>query len=181
MKNKSIPAKWYRIAAAILVVFSLLIILLFNQIIFQVIIICVALVNIMLAQADAIEKGEDTNLRILKVKDVDIAVIRLNELIIKDVLTAIDIMISIKDFHNINRVVIKKKAVTEDFFDMSTGLAREILHQLSIRQKRLAILGDFSVYKNDAFDDFVNECNQGDTIFFAEDEESAIDWLAGLK
>ena len=44
---------------------------------------------------------------------------------------------------------------------------------------KLAIYGDFTGYKSKPLQDFIRESNKGKDIFFAPDEASAVEMLAG--
>ena len=51
-------------------------------------------------------------------------------------------------------------------------------------RKRIAIVGDFSIYTSKSLKDFIYECNKGKNIFFTSDVEQAIkrlsiEWLKG--
>lgn len=56
----------------------------------------------------------------------DIAVLNSNEIIMTDVQTAIDLIMSIKYETGCNKIVLNKEAITEDFFILSKGVAGEI-------------------------------------------------------
>lgn len=43
---------------------------------------------------------------------------------------------------------------------------------------KIAIVGDFSVYKSKSLKDFIYESNKGNNIFFLPDEEQAIKKLS---
>jgi len=104
----------------------------------------------------------------------DIVVVNSNELIIKDVQSAIDFIMNIKYETNCNKIALNKDAVVEDFFILSTGLAGEILQKFINYQMKFAIYGDYSKYTSKPLKDFIYESNQGKDIFFIENEEKAI-------
>ena len=91
----------------------------------------------------------------------DIAIINSDEMIIKDVQSAIN-----------------KKAITEDFFILSTGIAGEILQKFINYQIRFAIIGDYSKYTSKPLKDFIYESNNGKDIFFVANEDEAIKMLS---
>ena len=104
----------------------------------------------------------------------DIVVVKSNELIIKDVQSAIDLIMTIKYETNCNKIAINKEAVIEDFFILSKGLAGEILQKFVNYQTKFAIYGDYSKYTSKPLRDFIYESNKGKDIFFVENEENAI-------
>ncbi len=108
----------------------------------------------------------------------NIAVVNSNELIIKDVESAIDFIMSIKYETNCNKIALNKSAVLGDFFILSKGLAGEILQKFINYQTRFAIYGDYSKYTSKPLKDFIYESNNGKDIFFVENEEEAIKMLS---
>lgn len=61
-----------------------------------------------------------------------------------------------------------------DFFDLKTGLAGEILQKFSNYRMRLAIVGDFSHFKSRSMRDFIRESNSGGAICFVDTLEEAL-------
>ncbi|WP_083996437.1 DUF4180 domain-containing protein [Desulfosporosinus acididurans] len=56
--------------------------------------------------------------------------------------------------------------IFEDFFDLKTKLAGEILQKFVNYHVRIAIVGDFSGYKSKSLKDFIYESNNGKDVFF---------------
>ncbi len=108
----------------------------------------------------------------------DISVVNSNELIIKDVQSAIDFIMNIKYETNCNKIALNKDAVVEDFFILSTGLAGEILQKFINYQMKFAIYGDYSKYTSKPLKDFIYESNNGKDIFFIENQDEAIKMLS---
>lgn len=111
----------------------------------------------------------------------DIAVVNSNDIIIKDVQTAIDFIMTIKYETNCNKIALNKSAVVEDFFILSKGLAGEILQKFINYQIKFAIYGDYSKYTSKPLKDFIYESNNGKDIFFVENEDEAIKMLTNYK
>ncbi|MCI8362725.1 MAG: DUF4180 domain-containing protein [Clostridia bacterium] len=107
----------------------------------------------------------------------DIAIVKSNEIIIKDIESAIDFIMNIKYETNCNKIAVNKEAVIEDFFILSKGLAGEILQKFINYQTKFAIYGDYSKYTSKPLKDFIYESNNGKDIFFVENEEEAIRML----
>lgn len=108
----------------------------------------------------------------------DIAVIKSNEIIIKDVQSAIDFIMTVKYKTSCNKIALNKDAIVEDFFILSKGLAGEILQKFVNYQTKFAIYGDYSKYTSKPLKDFIYESNNGKDIFFAKNEDEAIDMLS---
>jgi hypothetical protein len=71
-------------------------------------------------------------------------------------------------------LIIYKYNLTEDFFDLKTKIAGEVLQKISNYRCRLAIIGDFSGYTSKSLNDFIRECNRGRMVAFCDDLESAL-------
>lgn len=109
-----------------------------------------------------------------------IAMVRSDEIIIKDVQSAIDFIMTIEYETNCNKIALNKEAIIEDFFILSSGLAGEILQKFINYQIKFAIYGDYSKYTSKPLKDFIYESNNGKDIFFIKDEDEAIKMLRKL-
>ena len=107
----------------------------------------------------------------------DIAIVNSEEIVIKDVQSAIDFMMTVKYETNCEKIALNKEAIVEDFFILSKGIAGEILQKFINYQVKFAIYGDFSKYTSKPLKDFMYESNHGKDIFFVENEEQAIERL----
>ena len=108
----------------------------------------------------------------------DIAIVKNKNIIIKDIQSAIDFIMTIKYETNCNKIILNKEAIIEEFFIISTGLAGEILQKFINYQTKIAIYGDYSKYTSKPLKDFIYESNNGKDIFFVENEEEAIKKLS---
>lgn len=109
----------------------------------------------------------------------NVAVVGSNEVIIKDVTSAVDFVIEAKYRTNCDKIALNKSAITEDFFILSSGLAGEILQKFVNYGIRFAIYGDYSKYTSKPLKDFIYESNQGKDVFFAKDANEAVAMLSG--
>jgi len=112
--------------------------------------------------------------KITKLNGINIAVVSSNTPIITDAQSALDFMMTIQHYDNVDRVAINKQALAEDFFQLSTGIAGEILQKFTNYAVKIAIYGDFSMYASKSLQDFIGECNRGNHIFFMDDADAAI-------
>jgi len=110
----------------------------------------------------------------------DIAIVKSNNIIINDVQSAIDFVMTIKYETNCNKIALNKEAIINDFFILSKGLAGEILQKFINYQMKFAIYGDYSKYTSKPLRDFIYESNSGKDIFFVENEEEAIEKLSNV-
>jgi len=112
---------------------------------------------------------------------VPVAVVSGCEILIEDVQSALDLMATVQYETDCDRIVVNKALLSEEFFDLKTRLAGEILQKFINYRKKFAIWGDFSVYSSKSLRDFIYECNNGNDIFFLPTEQQAIEKLSMLK
>lgn len=111
----------------------------------------------------------------------NIAVVRSSEILIKDVQSALDLMATVQYETACDRIVINKSLLSENFFDLKTRLAGEILQKFINYRVKVAMIGDFFAYSSQSLKDFIYECNDGNDIFFLSTEQQAIEKLSLLK
>lgn len=116
---------------------------------------------------------------VVRKNNVDIAIINGDELLITDVQSALDLIMTVKYETGCTNIVINKKAIVEDFFILSTCLAGEILQKFINYGVRFAIYGDFSKYTSKPLKDFMYESNKGKDIYFQPDVSLAVGKLSG--
>ena len=70
-------------------------------------------------------------------------------------------------------VVVPVERLTEDFFELKTRVAGDIIHKFVLYQRRLVVLGDITPYTSTSrsFRDFVYEANRGSQFWFLPDME----------
>ncbi len=100
------------------------------------------------------------------------------ELLIADVQSALDFIMTIKFETDCTNIAINREAIVEDFFVLSTCLAGEILQKFVNYGVRFAVYGDFSNYTSKSLNDFIYECNKGRNIYFQPDVSLAVDKLS---
>ena len=115
-------------------------------------------------------------LTILKFKNIPIAILESIESPIASVQDALD-LISDADYHGARKIMIRKNHLHDDFFDLKTGLAGDIIQKVINYYKQLAIVGDFSGYRKKSWLDFVYESNKKGQISFAETTDDAVKYL----
>ena len=106
-----------------------------------------------------------------------VAVVKSNDVLITDVQSAIDLIMSVKYQTSSDKIALNKEAITEDFFILSTGLAGEILQKFVTNRVKFSVYGDYSKYTSKPLKDFIYESNKGNSVFFSEDEEDAVNKL----
>ncbi len=114
----------------------------------------------------------------IKENDVEIAIISSTEILITDVQSSLDLIATVSYEAGCDRVILNKSAICDDFFNLRTQLAGEILQKFITYQMKIAIVGDFSMYSSKSLKDFIYECNKGKDIFFLSNEKQAIEKLS---
>lgn len=117
----------------------------------------------------------------LKENGTDIALVSGSGKIIFDVQSALDLVMAVKYETGASKIVIDKKAVAEDFFILSTGMAGEILQKFMNYHVKAAIWGDYSRYTSKPLKDFIYESNHGKDFFFVATKEEAVKRLAEIQ
>jgi len=106
------------------------------------------------------------NINIEKVNNSVIADIRSDKIIINGTQDALN-LIAECDEHGARHIVLHEKNITPEFFNLKSGLAGDILQKFVNYRVRLTIIGDFSKFSSQAFQDFIRESNkQGQISFF---------------
>ncbi len=96
---------------------------------------------------------------------------------INDVQTVLDLMADARYAGDCMAMAVYKESFTEDFFDLKTRFAGDVLQKFSNYRFKLAIVGDFGVYSSKALRDFIYECNKGSLVFFKSSLEEALEAL----
>ena len=73
--------------------------------------------------------------------------------------------------------IIMKTALDETFFDLSTGLAGEIMQKFSNYRMKAAIVRDFSAYESNALKSFIYESNKIGHVLFLPTVDDALQAL----
>ena len=110
--------------------------------------------------------------------DIEIAVVSSSELVITDVQSALDFIATVNYEAGCDRIILNKAAICEDFFDLKTKLAGEILQKFINYHVKIAIVGDFDQYTSKSLKDFIYESNKGKCIFFLPSEKQALEKLS---
>jgi hypothetical protein len=79
-------------------------------------------------------------------------------------------------YSDYDRIIIHKKNITPDFFELKNGMAGGILQKFSNYRVRLAIVGDFP-QTGGALADFIRESNSGGQVNFMPSTEAALERL----
>ncbi len=78
-------------------------------------------------------------------------------------------------YQNFDKIIVHSKNITPLFFDLSNGLAGEILQKFSNYRVKLAIVGNFGELSSKSLRDFIYESNQGKTVNFVSSAAEALE------
>jgi hypothetical protein len=112
------------------------------------------------------------NIEITNYEGVFMAELIAEEVVVKEVQDALDIMANAA-YAGATKLILHEKNITPGFFDLKTKLAGEILQKFSNYHMPLAIVGDFSKYSSKSLRDFMYESNKGGKVNFVSSAEEA--------
>ena len=124
------------------------------------------------------KKGEKLKIEVSK-RNPKIALVTSATPVITDRQSALDLMATVRYETECEVMIVEKSALPEEFFDLSTGFAGEILQKITQYRMVIAIAGDISGYESKALRDFVRECNRGRQVYFGASMEACEETLAG--
>ena len=106
----------------------------------------------------------------------NIAEIISESVIINTVDDAVDILGN-ANYQGAEAVILRKEQLADEFFDLKTGIAGEILQKFSNYNMKLAVIGDFSNIESKSLRDFIYESNKTGRINFLSTREEALEVL----
>jgi hypothetical protein len=115
-------------------------------------------------------------LEIIELKGDRISVLKSDKTIILETGDALDLMAESSSLDS-RKIIIHKNQLIEDFFDLKSGIAGDILQKFSTYKVQLAVIGDFSKYGSKSLKDFIFESNKHGRINFVGNMEEAIEAL----
>jgi hypothetical protein len=72
------------------------------------------------------------------------------------------------------KVILHEKNINPEFFNLSSGLAGEVLQKFTNYRVMLAIVGDFDKYESESLKAFIYESNKGNHINFLSEISDAL-------
>ena len=100
------------------------------------------------------------------------------DILIRDVNSALDLIANVRYQHDCDGIIVQREAIVEEFFDLKTRLAGEILQKFANYQMKIAIIGDFTNVSSKSLRDFIYESNKGTQVFFLPSVEDALRKMA---
>lgn len=111
------------------------------------------------------------------IKKENYAILKGDGIILFDIDSSLDIIANVFYSANTKNLIIYEENILDDFFNLKTRLAGEILQKFTQYQTRISIVGDFSKYENKPLRDFIYESNKGRDCSFFSTLEEAINWI----
>ncbi|MDN9009841.1 DUF4180 domain-containing protein [Brevibacillus laterosporus] len=109
-----------------------------------------------------------------------VAIITSDSIIIQNVNDALDLIANV-GYYGCEKMLLRKEHLTEEFFNLKTGLAGEILQKYTNYKMKVALVGEFDSYNSKSLKDYMYECNKGKQAFFKQTEEEALESLHGIN
>lgn len=85
----------------------------------------------------------------------------------------LDLIVS-ASYGDCDGLIVHKENLTDDFFNLKTGLAGEMLQKCSNYHAKFAVIGDFAQIQSKSLRDFIYECNNGNLVFFKSSLDEAM-------
>lgn len=126
------------------------------------------------------ESGYSTdNMQIIShtIHSLKIAELKSNELLIRNAQDGLDIL-GTAYYDGYDAIILYAENIVPEFFDLSSGLAGEILQKFSNYRMRLAIVGDIQKFTSNSLLDFVRESNKSGQVSFIDSLEKALAIMA---
>jgi len=118
------------------------------------------------------------HIKISKKNETTVAEVESDEVLIRDVQDALDLMADC-GYQGARDIILHRKNIIPSFFVLSTGIAGEVLQKFSNYRVRLAIVGDFAELNSTSLRDFIRESNKTGRILFVRSAGEAMDKLTG--
>lgn len=105
--------------------------------------------------------------------DAKIAEIISDAVILKTAEDGLDLLGNLY-YQGFDKIIIHEKNIAPEFFDLSNGIAGEILQKFSNYRIPLAIVGNFTSYSSKSVKDFIYESNKTNQINFVNSTPEAL-------
>ncbi len=118
------------------------------------------------------------NIDIIEHNDIPIALVSAEGIIINSEQDALDLLANC-GYQGADSIIIDEHNLSPHFFELSTGLAGNMLQKFSNYRMRLAIVGSFDKYDSKSLRDFIYESNKAKRINFVSSADEAKAVLTG--
>lgn len=87
---------------------------------------------------------------------------------------ALDFLMTVQYETGTHNIIVNKEALPEDFFQLNTGIAGDVLQKIVNYRFKVAFIGDYSGYTSKPLKDFFYEINRGNDLYFGPTMEDAL-------
>ena len=115
------------------------------------------------------------NVKIVKRGNTNIAVVSSDEIIINNAQDALNLIVMVRYDYDCDKIIINKKNITEEFFELKNGIAGEIMQKHINYEMALGIVGEFEQYNSKSLKSLISESNKGNKIIFKDTETDALE------
>ncbi len=112
------------------------------------------------------------NIKIHEQGNIKIAELTANTLLITNAEDGLQLLVDLY-YQDFDKIIIQEKNMIPEFFDLSNGLAGEILQKVSNFRIQLVIIGEFDQYLGKSIKQFIAESNKGRQVNFLPTVEAA--------
>lgn len=105
-----------------------------------------------------------------------IALVAYTDVQMETVRDALDLIANVR-FQGCEKMLLRKEQLSDEFFELKTKLAGEILQKFTNYKMKAAIVGEFHGYDSKSLRDFIYECNKGKQFLFKPTEAEALEAL----
>jgi hypothetical protein len=113
------------------------------------------------------------NIIIHALNNEQIAEVEAKGVVINNAQDALDI-IAEASYLGVKGIIIHEYNLMEEFFNLRTGIAGDLLQKFSQYHMKIAIIGDFEKFDSKSLQAFIHESNRGNQVFFVGDIENAL-------
>jgi len=99
------------------------------------------------------------------------------DIIISSEQDILDLIVNVEYQFESKTIILHRKSINTDFFDLRSGLAGAILQKLVNYQVRLGIIVNFDDIESKNFNDFVFKCNKNKQTVFTTNIPEALELL----
>ncbi|HSP48057.1 MAG TPA: DUF4180 domain-containing protein [Clostridiaceae bacterium] len=111
---------------------------------------------------------------VIEKENGNIALFTSEDILLRDTQDILDLMAEVYYNHGCEKIILMKKNVTEDFFELKNRLAGDIMQKVINHGMSMAIVGDFDQYDSKSLKSLIYESNQGKRILFKGTVEEAV-------
>jgi hypothetical protein len=100
-----------------------------------------------------------------------------DEVLINTEQDALDLMADIGYLYDCRKIIIYKKNLCDEFFQLRSGIAGSVMQKFSNYRVQAAIIGDFN-HTSKSLKAFIIECNRTRQVIFSADLKTALNELS---